>query len=139
MLVKFIMTLEVEWVSPDTSLQEAASLMRSLDVGSIPVCGENGVIVGMLTDRDVTIRATAEGLDPIVAKVRDVMTEDVVFCYEDQDLQDAVQMMESLKIRRLIVLSRDNRLAGIVTVGDLAVRANVKKAGEVLKGISELY
>ncbi len=142
MLVKFIMTLDVEWVSPETSIQEAARLMRSLDVGSIPVCAQTSEqkseIVGMLTDRDLAIRATAEGLDPIVTKVRDVMTESLVYCYEDQDVEDAVKLMEALQIRRLIVLNRDNRLVGIVTLGDLAVRANEKKAGEVLKGVSEM-
>ena len=92
----------------------------------------------MLTDRDLAIRATAEGLDPITTKVRDVMTEDVIYCYEDQDVQDVVKLMEALQIRRLIVLNRDNRLAGIVSLGDLAVRANEKKAGEVLKEVSEM-
>ncbi len=142
MLVKFIMTLDVEWVSPEASIQEAARLMRSLDVGSIPVCSQNSEqkseIVGMLTDRDLAIRATAEGLDPVVTKVRDVMTEKLVYCYDDQDVEDAVTIMQSLQIRRLIVLNRENRLVGIVSLGDLAVRANEKKAGEVLKEVSEL-
>jgi len=138
MLVKFIMTLDVEGVSPDTNIQEAARLMRSLDVGSIPVCGENSELVGMLTDRDLAIRATAKGLDPIATKVRDVMTEEVVYCYEDQDVQDAVKMMEALQVRRLIVLNRDNRLTGIVSLGDLAVRANEQNAAEVLKEVSKM-
>jgi CBS domain-containing protein len=138
MLVKFIMTLDVEWVLPETSIQEAAARMKSLDVGSIPVCGAKGKIVGVLTDRDLAIRATAEGLDPTTTKVRDVMTKDVVYCYEDQDVENAVNLMEALQIRRLIVLNRQNRLAGIVSLGDLAVRANEKKAGEVLKEVSEM-
>ena len=146
MLVKFIMTLDVEWVFPDTSLQEAARLMRSpsrrwLDTRSAwrkrRDCGHV-----LAADRDVTSRATAEGLDPIMAKVRDVMTEDVVFCYEDQDLQDALQMMESLKIRRLIVLSLativSRALSPSATLGGQEA-GMWKKAGEVLKGISELY
>jgi CBS domain-containing protein len=138
MLVKFIMTLDVEWVSPETSIQEAARLMGSLDVGSMPVCGETGAIVGMLTDRDLAVRATAEGLDPIMTKVRDVMTADVIYCYEDQEVQNAVTLMETLQVRRLIVVNRDRRLTGIVSIGDLAVRANEKKAGEVLKEVSEI-
>jgi CBS domain-containing protein len=142
MLVKFIMTLDVGWVSPDASIQQAARLMKSLDVGSIPVCAQisdqKSELVGMLTDRDLAIRATAEGLDPIVTKVRDVMTEKLIHCYDDQDVEDAVKLMEALQIRRLIVVNRDNRLVGIVTIGDLAVRANEKKAGEVLKEVSEL-
>jgi CBS domain-containing protein len=138
MLVKFIMTLDVEWVSVDTSIQEAARLMRSLDVGSIPVRGADSEIVGMLTDRDLAIRAAAEGLDPITTKVRDVMSVDVVYCYEDQDVQDAVKVMEALQIRRLIVLNRANRLVGIVSLGDLAIRANEKKAGEVLREVAQM-
>jgi CBS domain-containing protein len=138
MLVKFIMTLDVEWISPDASIQKAAGLMKSLDVGSIPVCGATGKIVGLLTDRDLTIRATAEGLDPHATKVRDVMTKDVVYCYEDQDVEDAVHLMEGLQIRRLIVVNRKNHLAGIVSLGDLAVRANQQKAAEVLKEVSEM-
>jgi len=138
MLVKFIMTLDVEWVSDDTSVQEAARLMRSLDVGSIPVRGADSEIVGMLTDRDLAIRAAAEGLDPTTTKVRDVMTVDVVYCYEDQDVLDAVKLMEGLQLRRLLVLNRDNQLAGILSLGDLAVRANEQHAGEVLKEVSEM-
>jgi CBS domain-containing protein len=142
MLVKFIMTLDVEWVSPECSIQEAARLMRSLDVGSIPVCGPSGdqenALLGMLTDRDLAIRATAEGLDPAITTVRDVMTQNLVYCYEDQDVHEAVTTMEALQIRRLIVLNRDNRLVGIVSLGDLAVRANETKAGEVLKEVSEM-
>jgi CBS domain-containing protein len=138
MLVKFIMTLDVECVLAETSIREAAAMMKALDVGSIPVCGAKGKIVGVLTDRDLTIRATAEGRDPDTTKVRDVMTKDVVYCYEDQDVEDAVHLMEGLQIRRLIVLNRQNHLAGIVSLGDLAVRANEKKAGEVLKEVSEL-
>lgn len=138
MLVKFIMTLDVEWVSDDTSIQEAARLMRALDVGAIPVRGEDSEIVGMLTDRDMAIRAAAEGLDPTTTKVRDVMTVDVVYCYEDQDVQDAVKLMEGLQLRRLLVLNRENRLAGIIALGDLAVRANQENAGAVLKEVSEM-
>jgi CBS domain-containing protein len=138
MLVKFIMTLDVEWIAPDATIQTAASLMKSLDVGSIPVCGVKGKIVGVLTDRDLTVRATAEGLDPNTTKVRDVMTKDVVYCYDDQDVEDAVHLMEGLQIRRLIVLNRQNHLAGIVSLGDLAVRANQKQASAVLKEVSEM-
>jgi CBS domain-containing protein len=138
MLVKFIMTLDVAWIAPEPSIQEAACLMKSLHVGSIPVCRADGEIVGMLTDRDLTLRATAAGLDPVNTKVRDVMTRDVVSCYEDQDVEDAVKLMEDLKIRRLLVLDRQNRLAGIVSIGDLAVRASETKAGEVLKEVSEI-
>ncbi len=137
MLVKFIMTPNVECISPDTTLQEAAGRMRSLDVGLLPVCGEGSRLVGMLTDRDIAIRSSAEGLDPKVAKVRDVMTEDVIYCFEDQDLQEATQLMEIHRVRRLVVLNEDRRLAGILSLGDLTIRANPKEAVEVLREISE--
>jgi len=138
MLVKFIMTLDVECIAMDASIQEAAALMRTLDVGSIPVRGADGEIVGMLTDRDLAIRAAAEGLDPNTTKVRDVMTVDVVYCYENQEVQEVIKLMEGLQLRRLLVLDRDNRLAGIVSLGDLAVRANEQNAGEVLKEVSQM-
>src|SRR3712207_8968 len=98
-----IMTRNVEVVRPDATLQEAAQKMKNLDVGPLPVC-DGRKVQGMLTDRDITIRATAAGLDPKTTKVRDVMTPDVTYCFEDQDVQDAARIMGEQQIRRLIVL-----------------------------------
>lgn len=138
MKLKDIMTPKVECVRPDDSLQNAARRMKELDVGMVPVCADNDKVVGTLTDRDITIRATAEGLDPKTARVRDVMTEDVVWLFEDQDVEEAARLMRERQIRRLLVMNRDKRLVGIVSLGDLATETGDKqKAGEVLQDVSE--
>jgi CBS domain-containing protein len=137
MKVKDVMTKGAECVTPCTSLQEAASKMKTLDVGPLPVC-EGDHLVGMLTDRDITVRAVAEGFGTYMGKVRDVMTPDVVYCFEDQDVQEAARLMQEHQVRRLVVLSRDQRLAGIVSLGDLAVETGGEKlAGETLERVSE--
>lgn len=137
MQVREVMTPQVEVIRPDAVLKEAAEKMSHLDIGPLPVCdGER--LVGMLTDRDITVRATARGRDPNTTKVREVMTSEVVYCFEDQDVKTAAQMMEMRQIRRLPVLNQDKRLTGIVSLGDLAVETrNQKMAGEALERISE--
>jgi CBS domain-containing protein len=138
MQVKEVMTRGVECTRPAASLQEAARKMRDLDVGPLPVCGDNDRLVGMLTDRDITIRAVAEGQDPKTARVQDVMTPDITYCFEDQDLTEASRLMEQNQIRRLVVLNRDKRLVGIVSLGDLAVKTgNERLSGEALEQVSE--
>lgn len=137
MQLKEIMTEEVEVIHPDASLKDSATKMKDLDVGVLPVCdGER--LVGTLTDRDITVRATAEGRDPTKTKVREVMTQEVVYAFEDQDVKEAAQLMEQKQIRRLMVLNRQKRLTGIVSLGDLAVDTKDQKlAGEVLERVSE--
>jgi CBS domain-containing protein len=137
MLLKEVMTPHVEVVHPDATLAEAAEKMKALDVGPLPVCdGER--LLGMVTDRDITVRATAAGRDPKTTKVRDVMTEEVFYCFEDQDLQDAAEIMERAQIRRLVVLNRDKRLVGIVSLGDLAVHTGPEElADEELSEVLE--
>ena len=109
--------------------------MKSLDVGVVPVC-ENDRLVGMITDRDIVVRAEAEGLSP-AANVDQAMTPDVTFCFEDDDLDSAVKLMEEKRIRRLPVLNAQHRLVGIVSLGDLAVSGDQRTAGEVLERVSE--
>jgi len=124
-------------VGPEAGLVEAARKMRSLDVGMLPVC-ENDRLIGSVTDRDITVRAIAEGFDPRATKVRAVMTPGIVYCFEDQDAKEAAQLMEEKQIRRLPVLNREKRLVGIISLGDLAVRTGREKlAGEVLERVSE--
>ena len=137
MQLRDVMTRDVEVVRPDATLQEAAGRMKALDVGVIPVCdGEH--LMGMLTDRDITVRATAAGRDPRTTHVRDVMTPDVVYCFEDQDVTEAQRLMQERQIRRLLILNRDKRLAGVVSLGDLAVKARADKVGgAVLERVSE--
>jgi len=137
MRVKDIMTTSVETVGPGTPLQEAAERMKSLDVGPLPVC-DGDRLVGMITDRDITIRAVAQGYGAATGKVQDVMTPDVVYCFEDQDVQEAARLMKDHQIRRLVVLNRDKRLVGIVSLGDLAVDTGDEQlAGETLEKVSE--
>jgi len=139
MQVKDVMTRNAECVRPDSSLQEAARKMKSLDVGPLPVCGEQDKLVGMLTDRDIVVRAVAEGLDARTAKVRDAMSEGVSYCFEDDDVQAAARQMQEKQIRRLVVLNRDKRLVGIVSLGDLAVQSGGDRhvAGKTLERVSQ--
>lgn len=137
MQVKDVMTRNVEVINPDATLQEAAQKMQAFDVGPIPV-SEGERVVGMITDRDITVRATAVGQSPFTGLVRDVMTPNVVSCYEDQDVQEAARLMQEHQIRRLIVLDRNERLVGIVSLADLAVDAGDDKlSGQTLESVSE--
>jgi CBS domain-containing protein len=137
MLISDIMTPDVEYVGPNDSLQEAARKMKRLDVGPLPVC-ENESVVGMVTDRDITVRAVAEGRDPKSTKVREVMSGEVICCFDDQEADVAARLMESQQIRRVLVLNRDKRLVGIVSLADLAVQAlKPERAAEILQEVSE--
>jgi len=135
MKIKEIMTHNVEVVSPGDTLEQAARRMEELDVGPLPVC-EGKRVVGMITDRDITVRATAAGCDPKTTLVGDAMSQDIISCYEDQDVQDAARLMKEKQIRRLLVMSRGNELVGIVSLGDLATE-DQGQPGEVLKTVSE--
>jgi CBS domain-containing protein len=131
-----VMTRDVEVIHPNATLEEAAERMDALNVGPLPVC-DGDRLVGMLTDRDITVRATAAGRDPKTTRVREVMTQDVVYAFEDQDVREATRLMEEKQIRRLVVLDRDKRLVGIVSLGDLAVETgDDRTTGEVLERIS---
>jgi CBS domain-containing protein len=111
--------------------------MKAFNVGMLPVIEDNQ-LVGAVTDRDITIRAIADGRDPASVKVRDVMTTDMAYCYEDQDIEEAARLMERRQIRRLPVLNRSQHLVGILSLGDIAVRTGREDlAGEVLERVSE--
>lgn len=136
MLIREIMTPHVEYINPDTTIREAASKMKTLDVGILPV-SENDKLVGMITDRDIAIRSCADGHDPNTQKVRDVMTKKVVYCYEDDSIENVAKVMQDHQIRRLIILNRNKRLVGICSLGDLALAAHNELSGEVLEKVSE--
>jgi CBS domain-containing protein len=136
MKVRDVMTSDPQVIAPDATLQDVARLMRDLDVGSVPVC-ENDHRVGMITDRDIVVRAEAAGKDPVHTHVREAMTPGVAFCRDDDNVNTAIQRMEEKQIRRLPVINKDKRLAGIVSLGDLAVNASTRKVGEALEHISE--
>lgn len=137
MQLKEIMTADVEVIRPDSSIADAAKKMRSLDVGSLPVCdGER--LLGMVTDRDITIRATADGRDPNNTLVRDCMSREIVYCFEDQSAEEAERLMQEKQIRRLPVLTREKQLAGIIALGDLATKTDdVQQVGRTVREISE--
>jgi len=124
-------------VRSNALLQEVAEKMGTLEIGMLPVCDGDRVI-GLLTDRDLTVRATAAGCDPTMIQVCDVMTTNVVYCFEDQDITEAAKLMESRQVRRLLVLNHHHRNVGIVSLDDLAVGGDSKLAGETLKHVSKL-
>jgi CBS domain-containing protein len=137
MKIREIMTPDVECVGLDNTLQEAAIKMKDLDVGPLPVCDRDRV-AGILTDRDITVRAVAEGCDPRSTRVRDVMTHDVIACHDDEDVMEAAELMRERQIRRVLVLNRDEQLVGIVSLADLAADSgNPRRVGEVLQDVSE--
>jgi CBS domain-containing protein len=136
MLVREIMTHGVECVGPEETLSTAAEKMKSLDVGALPVC-ENDRLVGMVTDRDITIRATASGTEP-EACVRDSMTPGVTYCFEDEDVAAAARLMREKQIRRIVVLNRDKRMVGIVSLGDVAIETgDDQMSGNTLEAVSD--
>ena len=134
MYVREVMTADVVVASPEDTLQRAAEMMVDIDAGVLPV-GENDRLVGMLTDRDITVRAVAAGKEPGECKVREVMSPDIKYLYDDESVEDAARNMATLQVRRLPVLNRDKRLVGIVSLGDLALKKK-SNAADALKGVS---
>ena len=128
-----IMTSDVELAAPSTSIVEAARRMRDEDVGALPV-GEDDRLVGMVTDRDIAVRGVAEGKAPDDCAVRDVMSDGIYWCYDDEDAERAAEVMAEHKVRRLPIVNRDKRLVGVVSLADLA-RAAV--GTEALRSVSE--
>ncbi|HSV45856.1 MAG TPA: CBS domain-containing protein [Ramlibacter sp.] len=134
--IKDVMSRDVQVISPDATIAEAARCMRDGDFGMMPV-GENDKMVGAISDRDIAVRAVAEGRDGN-AKVRDVMSNGIQWAYEDDPVERAAQLMGEHQIRRLPVVSRDKRLVGILALGDLAVKEPAPSpAAEALCEISE--
>jgi CBS domain-containing protein len=129
------MSRDVQVASPTQSIRNAAKIMAKIDVGVLPV-GENDRLVGMITDRDIAVRAVAEG-KAASTKVRDIMSEEVLYCFEDQDLEEVARNMSTMKIRRLPVVNRDKRLVGIISLGDLARNDDPTTAGQAISQISE--
>jgi CBS domain-containing protein len=131
-----IMTREVVVIQPDDSLQSAAKKMRDRNIGFLPVLdGEE--LLGVLSDRDITIRALADGMDVAVMLGRDLMTTPAIYCFEDQDVSEAAKIMAENQIRRLVVLSRDDKhVVGVISLGDLARNHTIDLSGEVLQKVS---
>jgi CBS domain-containing protein len=137
MQISEMMSRDVVIVSPSDSLQKVAQKMAEIDSGIMPV-GENDRLVGIITDRDIVLRAVAKGKPPGKSTARDVMSPDIKYCYEDETLEDAARNMSTLQVKRLPVLNREKRLVGIVSLGDLAMEPEAEEQSkDALVGISQ--
>jgi IMP dehydrogenase len=135
MLVNQAMTTDVKVIKPAHTIRDAARIMAECDLGSVPV-GENDRLVGMVTDRDIAVRAVAEGKSPDT-QVREVMSREVKYCFEDDDVDSVARNMADIQLRRLVVVNRDKRLVGILALADVAQCEGAEPAGEAICGISE--
>jgi len=135
MKVKEAMHKGAEWVPPETPLAQLAKKMMELDVGSIPV-GENDRLIGMVTDRDITCRAVANGKDISRLTARDVMSKGIIYCTDTEDLHDALRLMEVNRIRRLPVINDKKRMVGMLSIGDVSHATSREMSGEVLAAVS---
>ena len=131
MKVYDIMSSDVQLITPDDTIQAAAQKMADADVGFLPV-GENDKLVGMVTDRDIALRAVARGKNPASTRVREIMTDKVLYCLEDEDVEEAADTMSHLKIRRLPIVDDDKRLVGVLSLGDIAFKHKASTAGTTL-------
>jgi CBS domain-containing protein len=132
-----IMTREVEIIQPDDTMHTAAQKMRDRDIGFLPVC-DGETLMGVLSDRDITIRALADGIDINVMLSRDLMTTPAIYCFDDQDVTDAAKLMRENQIRRLVILGRESeRVVGVISLGDLARKGITDISGQVLQRVSE--
>jgi CBS domain-containing protein len=135
MKVNEMMTHDVKLASPDDTIEQAAKMMAKIDAGAIPV-GDHDQLVGMITDRDMAVRALAKGKGPRT-KIRDVMTDEVLYCFEDEEVDHVARNMSEVKVRRLPVVNREKRLIGIVSLGDVASEQGGKATGRTLNHISQ--
>ena len=132
-----IMTRDVIVLQPDDSLQSAAKMMRDRNIGFLPVC-DGDDLIGVISDRDITIRALADGMDVNIMLGRDLMTTPAIYCFDDQEVSEAAKIMAENQIRRLVILSReDKRLVGVISLGDLARNETADRSGQVLQKVSE--
>lgn len=135
MKVKKCMHPGVQWVSPDTSIKEVANAMLEQDIGAVPV-GEDDRLIGMITDRDIVLRAVANGGDVAAMTARDVMTKGVVWCRDNEDLSHAANLMQSKRVRRLPIIDKHKRMVGILSLGDLSAAGTERTVAAAAKGVS---
>ena len=137
MQAKEIMARDVKLIHPNTSLKEAAEKMKQFDIGMLPVVEEDKV-VGILTDRDIIIRAIAEDRDPEKTNAGEAMSKDVITAYDDQDAEEISQLMKKKQVRRLVLLNHDEKVTGVFSLGDLATAlSDMEGKGEVLEEVSK--
>jgi CBS domain-containing protein len=134
--VKDVMTKDVEIINPNDSLKDAAEKMRTLNVGPLPVC-DGDRLKGIITDRDIVVRAVSQGMDPNNTRVSQAMTDEIEYVHEEDDLSLVARKMKDEQIRRILVVNRDKRLVGIVALGDISEAMDTQEAGETLESISE--
>ncbi|SDJ07615.1 CBS domain-containing protein [Aliiruegeria lutimaris] len=127
---------QVDWASADMPVSEVAWMMRTDDIGAVPV-GKDDRLVGMITDRDIVLRVVAEGRDPDRTKVEDVMTKGIIYCQAHETVEDVIHLMDQKKIRRLPVIDENKRLVGILSLGDISHLASRELSGELLQGVSD--
>lgn len=135
MKVREVMTADVELAKPDDSVQHAAQVMASIDAGVLPV-SDGDRLIGMITDRDIAVRAVAPGKDASSTKVRDIMSPEIKYCFDDEDVDHVADNMAEQQLRRMPVVNREKRLVGIVSLADIATEHGPTKAGDALCGIS---
>ena len=135
MKISEIMTTNVECVPPDNGVQQLADKMKTLDVGFLPVC-ENDRLIGTITDRDIVIRCLAGRQDITTLKASDIMTKDVHWSYEDDDVKDVAERMREKDVRRMLILNKGKRLVGVVSIGDIS-KVEEKETGKTLRDITE--
>jgi CBS domain-containing protein len=135
MKVREIMTTNVECIAPETDLVDVAQMMKTLDVGFLGVC-HGDRLIGTVTDRDVVIRGIAGGRNPETCTAQEVMTPDVFWCFEDDDIEDVAEKMRAKEVRRILILNQAKRLVGVVSIGDIA-KVEEKESGRTLKDITE--
>jgi CBS domain-containing protein len=131
-----IISHDVKTISPEASIRDAAMCMREADIGALPVC-DGQKLVGMITDRDIAVRAIAQGEDPEQCRVSDAMTSDVIYCYEDEDVEQAVKIMEQKQLRRLPIVNRDKQLVGILAQADIARTGRDEMSGNMVEKVSQ--
>src|SRR5438552_4535980 len=135
MKIREIMTTNVECVGPETGINDLAQKMKTLDVGFLGVC-ENDRLIGTVTDRDLVIRGIASGRDVNMSTARDVMTHDVFWSFEEDNIQDVASKMRDKEVRRMLILNSEKRLVGVVSIGDLS-KVEEKESGKTLRDITE--
>lgn len=136
MLIKDVMTPDCRYCNSDTTLADVARMMADDDIGAVPV-GRDEKLIGMVTDRDLVVRGLARGADPAQTPVSEIMAAPVLYCHEDQDCADVARNMAENQVRRLPVVTRDKRLSGVVSLGDLARGQEVRAATHALEGIAQ--
>lgn len=135
MRVSEAMTRDVRLATPGQTIREVAQVMAEIDAGAMPV-GENDRLIGMITDRDITVRAVAAGKGP-ETPVREVMSEHIHYCFDDEEIDDVAQNMGDIKVRRLPVVNREKRLVGILSLGDVARSEGGESVGDAVVGVSQ--